>query len=295
MKCSVSKVQDNASQWRCSTVAKNKLILKEITAVALCKQGCNPAADIKLYKSMKEEKEMNFTELLKSLSEDQQALINAEIEKAGKAEKDKMTASIDGALENPDDSATNEDPTVAKVAKALVDAKTELETVKKSIPAVDPNEEILKGLSEPVRKMLEDAQAATKAAEAIAKQFAEEKIAKKYEDAAAIYKSIPGETSDLAIVMKTLATADEKAYAKFETILAAVNKGIEEGSLFKEMGKGNVSKTVGTATAALNSAAEEVKKATPSLTKEQAYAKAIVANPELYKQYLQEMTDSEQE
>lgn len=89
---------------------------------------------------------------------------------------------------------------------------------------------------------------------------------------------------------KVLKTAkdhmDEKQFEALEKELKSKNDNLKAGNIFGQIGsdQGGVSKSDDK----LDAAAEEIRKADSDLTKEQAIAKALDENPDLYNEYLDE-------
>jgi GrpB-like predicted nucleotidyltransferase (UPF0157 family) len=261
----------------------NKLKNLKLTAVALCKQGCNPEAHIMLYKSINEggKVQMNFEELLKSLPQDQQDLINAELDKAKKEMPADMKANMDAMLEEK--KKAEEKATAAEATcKSL---QTELDTIKKSN---EPNEEeILKSMPENIRKAYEDMKAKTAAQEAIVKVLEEEKVTKAYQEKASVFKSIPAKTEDLATMLKSIGKVDKALVDQVENLLKATDELLAKSVLMGEQGKPGDGGS-GDALLQLNKKAEDIAKS-EKVSKEVAFSKALKENPELYKAYLNDL------
>ena len=277
----------------------NKLTLTKIVAVALCKQGCNPDADIMLYKSLDEEGTIlkTFAEIIKSLPADQQALVMAEVEKAKTDAAADVKCAMDEALEKPEDTLKdpkkkNEGNPFAKAATLVVKMQTEItslkETVAKSIPETG-EEDIWKGINPAIKKMFEDSQAKAAVAEGVVKSLEDEKVTKSYIAKAAIYKAIPTSAEELGSILKSIGTVDVAVCDKLEAILKATNEMVSKGKVFKEFGT-NKNTSGSSAWATIEGkAADMVTKSADGLTKEQAIVKISRAEPELYAQYLQEL------
>lgn len=280
----------------------NKLKLKKITAVALCKQGCNPDADIMLYKSLDEEGKVlkTFAEIIKSLSQEEQDLVNAEIAKAcaeaKKAEGDAIDAKMDEALKDPKETLKDPKNPFAKMATAIVKMQDEhatalTEAVAKSTEA--PTEDIWKGINPAVKKMFEDAQAKADLAEAVVKSLEDEKVTKSYIEKASIYKAIPTTPEELGAILKSVGKVDTDTCVKLEALLKATNELVVKGGVFKEMGT-NTNTNGNSAWEKIQTMASEmVTKSEAKITKEQAIVKISRTETELYKQYLEELKGDE--
>jgi hypothetical protein len=117
------------------------------------------------------------------------------------------------------------------------------------------------------------------AEEAIAKANEATELARLEKRAAEELKHLPGTDTTKAKVLKALdAMADEEA-AILKSALAKADEAASGD--FETVGKSAGEKVDDDA--AIEKAAAEIRKATPSLTAEQAFAKALEANPSLYK------------
>ena len=171
---------------------------------------------------------------------------------------------------------------LAEKEEVIKQKDAELESVKKS--AGETEEDILKSLPEPIRKRLQESEAAAKeAADAVQKMKDETET----KDAIAKAKSFGVGEADkvgplLMRVAKGATTADDAAY--LETVLKGVGEIAGKSALFKSVGSANPEE--GDAEAQLQAKANEIAKANTKLSKEQAYAQAMQENPQLYNQYI---------
>lgn len=122
-------------------------------------------------------------------------------------------------------------------------------------------------------------------------EYAEE-IAKSERDArlrneaiAKAEKMSIGTTDEVADLLLALNDADPDLATKVEDLLVSGSAQIDKSALFSEVGK---SLAEFTTTSAIDSAVQEIAKANPGMTQEQAFAQAIEANPALYDEYLKE-------
>lgn len=183
------------------------------------------------------------------------------------------------ALEKRADEAEAE---LAEKDEVIKQKDAELEGVKKS--AGNDEEEILKSLPESIRKRLEESEAAAKeAADSIAKMKEDADT----KDAIAKAKSFGVGDADkvgplLMRVAKGVTTQDDAAY--LESMLKGVGEVAGKSALFKSIG--TASAVEGEPEAQLQAKADEIRKENSKLTKEQAYAQAVEANPQLYTAYV---------
>lgn len=260
-----------------------KLKKLTITAVALCKQGANPDAHIMLYKSLDKGGNTMKTleEILKSLPAEEQETVNKAIEDAKKAMPEDKQKEMD---------ALDEDK--KKLEKSVEELEKSLEATKVSKSAKDAEEEMLKSVPEAVRKMFEQTKADAEAAKAIAKAMQEEKINKSFIEKVSVYKSLPAKADELGPILKAVSQADEKLGTQLEGILKATNELVEKGAAFKELGD-NQGGSASDALAQLEKHVNEIVVKNTSMTKEQAYAKALELHPDLYDAYVKSLNDEE--
>jgi hypothetical protein len=242
-----------------------------ITKVALCPEGANSVSYIKLYKRKEGGKTtMTFEEILKSMPEDQQKIINAEIEKA---KTESATAATTQAKAEAQTQITQLEGEVAKLKK-------------------DPNkseEDILKNVDPAVRALIEKAQNQAAAAQAAVKKMQDEASEA---EALAKAKELPNltvKTEDLAKTLKDLKDANPTLCESVLTILKTANtaaaKVLGETGSTGTANEVEMAKIADAAWTELEKKAEEIKK-TKNITTEAAIAQAVKDNPELYKKYL---------
>lgn len=119
------------------------------------------------------------------------------------------------------------------------------------------------------------------------KKQADEAATSLYIKKAADFDKLGIKADEIGPVLKKMAEADPDGYAKLEAVLAAANEQVTKGALFNENGI-NGGTTVSSVEKRVESMAVELMKS-GSLTKEQAIAKVYKDNPDMYKQYRDEM------
>lgn len=98
---------------------------------------------------------------------------------------------------------------------------------------------------------------------------------------------LPLAPDEFGPLLKTIAGAvDETTYGKLEGVLKAANEAVEQGALFSELGRDGIAST--DAEQQIEKAADKLREGDPTLTKQQAIAKALDADPELYAAYRRE-------
>ena len=254
-----------------------------ITKVALVDEGSCSAAHIKLYKRKEGGSIMKFEDIMKALTPEQQAVVNAEIEKAKTACAEESKAALDKAAE---------DLKAAEDAKALAEqekenAMSELNKMKQE--ANKSEEDILKNVDPAVRAILEKSRAQAAAAEAAVRKMKEEQDTA---EAIAKAKELPnlctGE-EELSSVLKSLKATDEKLFNTVFGIMKSADAVIAKGAAFEEKGtsqegNGNIQKAAD-AWAKIETAAAEIAKSR-NITKEAAVSVVIEEQPDLYRSYL---------
>ena len=152
-------------------------------------------------------------------------------------------------------------------------------------------------IPEPIRKSiellgdrLEKAEKRAEEAETETKKMRDEQRAREFLAKAAEYEHLPGVVpAEFAPILSKIAKAlKNEEWEKLAEILKAADKAIEDGDLFREIGRGESPDAGGSNLVKLNAKAEELRKADPTLTKEQAFTKALKQNPELYAAHAEE-------
>lgn len=153
--------------------------------------------------------------------------------------------------------------------------------VKKGIEPEDESSDIYKGVNPLVRKELEAMRSFIDAAEE--RDLTE--VAKGY--------AILGKTpEELVPVMKQLKADGGTAYNDYIATLDAAREAVEKSGMYAEIGRnghGASTITKSKSESRIDAKAEEIKKAHPELTKEQAVLRAVNENPELYAEYQKEV------
>lgn len=145
-------------------------------------------------------------------------------------------------------------------------------------------EAVTKADLETLQKRAEDAEKRAVDADARVAKLEESREIGEYITKAQVFKDLPGFTAaDFGPVLRKVAHAvSPEEYSKLEGVLKGAAEAIRSGALFQEIG--NAGPADGSAEAQLAKSADELRKADPQLTVEQALAKAYRANPELRSQ-----------
>lgn len=149
-------------------------------------------------------------------------------------------------------------------------------------------DEILKSADPRIVEIVKAAQERAEAAEMIAKAERDFRLEREFISKAATLNHLPVSADEFGKVLKNTAEAvDADTFAALWRVLEAANAGVESGSLFREVGKSSF--VDDGPVSSIEKAAAAVQQSNPSLTKEQAIAKALEQDPALYTQYLREV------
>ncbi len=277
---------------------RRNLTVKE---VSLCKRPANPGAVVALLKlndEPSEDKMPKFKIDLEKIPEE----IREAFAKAAPALEEMIDAHVTEAMS----AETTRADEAEEKAEALTEANEELEGAAKEADEKakkakgDKDEGIDKSSLDPKTKAAfekieadnaELAKAQTAKDEELAKaaKAKDERIAKledesltaKMADLAKSFDRIPLETDAMVKLFKGV-TDDQLEVLK--TMLTALSEQIKTGKLFEEVGKGGKGSSA-TAFDELTVKGEDLRKADPKLTKEQAFSKACDSDPELFQKH----------
>ena len=190
-------------------------------------------------------------------------------------------------VEGLEDTIIAKDGEIESLKAEKATAETKLEKLAKADASEDEDiETILAKVDDPqvaavMRKMHED----TVAAKAVADAEREARIAKEMDDTAADLEALGVPADEMSDLLKSLhEQVTPETYESVVEVLAKSAAVVETADIFSEIGKGGT-KPTGTEEN-LAGAAEEIRKADPSLTQEQAIAKALEEHPEMYAEYI---------
>lgn len=161
----------------------------------------------------------------------------------------------------------------------MIDTEVEQEPVLVGKSADEDPAEVLAKADPAIRAIVEKAQQDAAEAQAIAKAERDLREHREFVAKAEQLPMISENPEQLAEVLKGLHAADPALATTVEAIFAAANTQIAKGNLFAEFGS-SVTPSLGDTEA--GSKVDEILKADPSLTPEQAYVKALESNPDLY-------------
>jgi len=169
-------------------------------------------------------------------------------------------------------------------------AKTKEEEMKKQ----DDITSLIKEAPEPIRKALEEMEKSTADAQKRVTEMETvlkaERNARADEDAikkAKAWSYLGLEAEKVGPALRKLAEVDSELAKSVEEALTSVNAQAESANIFAEIGK-SVNPATGNAYDQLTSLAKSATESNKGKTFEQAFSEAVLANPDLYKQYLSE-------
>ena len=265
---------DISAEQKASAKSKLEAAAKQAGVGNYAKGGqINEIAEdiIKLLKKEGDDK-MTLEEILAKLETEQQDVVNAAL----KAKEDAHTKSDD----------------------KLKVATEELEKIKKASEGDEEGEgknkpeDVLKSATPEVKALFDNMQEKIEkldvnATEAIKKANELETVAKRKEFIAKAegYKGLAIKPEDFGeALMKISDGVDADTFKKLEDTLAVASKSVVESDLFKVQGSDGRGES-GDIEIQIAKGAEELRKSDPKLTKEQAEAKFLEANPEIYEKY----------
>ena len=207
-----------------------------------------------------------------------------ELIKEGEVEKGKLDPEVRKQVEKLE----------TDLAKATTDLKAATERIASLEKDAKPpeKEDVLKGLSEPVRKEFLALQKKAADAEVLAKA---EQLKRRQRDHSEVLKGFKGlpvdPDKDVALMIKLEDSLTVEEYARMQELFRAG----DEAKLLAEVGKpGSEHHNANSAYAKIEAKAAELRKADPNLTPAASIAKAAEQNPELYDEYKQERPSVQQ-
>lgn len=220
----------------------------------------------------KEDQPLDLSEILKKLPEEYQNSIPELLEKLAKADKvdelEKQNQELKKQLDNNNLSSGTGDPA-----------------------AGDSSDDLFKNLDPAVKKRLEDSEKAAADALALVQKMQDEALTKQFEDLAKSFKALPIEVAKIAPVLKKCsASLPAEEFDLLKGVLNAADEALIQAGIFQELGKGGGLDSNNSAEAEANRRAEELRKADPKLTYEQAMAKVWQDN-DLMKRYMDELSN----
>lgn len=220
----------------------------------------------------KEDQPLDLSEILKKLPEEYQNSVPELLEKLAKADKvdelEKQNQELKKQLDNNNNSSGTGDPA-----------------------AGDSSDDLFKNLDPAIKKRLEDSEKAAADALALVQKMQDEALTKQFEDLAKSFKALPIEVAKIAPVLKKCsASLPAEEFDLLKGVLNAADEALIQAGIFQELGKGGGLDSNNSAEAEANRRAEELRKADPKLTYEQAMAKVWQDN-DLMKRYMDELSN----
>jgi len=188
------------------------------------------------------------------------------------------------------------------MAKKIAELEDELDKARKKLAKTKEEEmkkedditSLIKEAPEPIRKALEEmeksAADAKKRVTEIEEVLKAERNARADEEAvemAKAWKYLGLEAEKVGPALRKLAEVDSDLAKSVQEALTSVNAQAESANIFAEIGK-SANPATGNAYEQLTSLAKSATESKKGVTFEQAFSEAVLANPDLYKQYLSE-------
>ena len=209
-----------------------------------------------------------------------------EIDKAMHNGEDKKKMSYDDMMKKIADLEEELDKANKKLAKMI---KPEDDEMKK-----EDITSLIKSAPEPIREMLESMEKSAKEAQTrvaeIELVLKSERVARADEEAvekAKAWKFLGLDAEKIGPALRQLAEVNSDLAKSVEEALSSVNAQAESANIFAEIGK-SANPATGNAYDQLTSLAKSVTETKKGVTFEQAFSSAVIANPDLYSQYLTE-------
>ena len=208
---------------------------------------------------------------------------------------------IDKAMHNGED---KKKMSYDDMMKKIADLEEELDKANKRLAKMKKPEEdemkkeditsLIKSAPEPIREMLESMEKSAKEAQTrvaeIELVLKSERVARADEEAvekAKAWKFLGLDAEKIGPALRQLAEVNSDLAKSVEEALSSVNAQAESANIFAEIGK-SANPATGNAYDQLTSLAKSVTETKKGVSFEQAFANAVIANPDLYSQYLTE-------
>jgi len=246
-------------------------------------------SDESLYQKGTEEETMAQDDTQKSMHDEEDKKKNMHEDEKKKnmhEDEDKKKMSYDDMMKKIADLEEELDKANKKLAKMM---KPEDDEMKK-----EDITSLIKSAPEPIREMLESMEKSAKEAQTrvaeIELVLKSERIARADEEAvekAKAWKFLGLDAEKIGPALRQLAEVNSDLAKSVEEALSSVNAQAESANIFAEIGK-SANPATGNAYDQLTSLAKSVTETKKGVTFEQAFSNAVIANPDLYSQYLTE-------
>lgn len=275
----------------------------EFDEVSLVTRPANQLSKVMLFKSDTESEE-EMSEATEVVEETEEVATEEAVEKGKKAKKAIPPMEDEEEMEDEEDmekGKMKKDDEVEIPAEvfdyitALESANEELmATIEKMEAEVQAEtqaqeEEILKSADPRLVEIVKAAEERAIAAEAIAKAERDYRLEREFVAKAAELGNLPVTAEEFGMVLKSAADVlTEEQYDAIWQVLQAANANLANSAVFGEIGKSTASADTDSPMTVIEKAAARLRSDNPSLTKEQAIAKALEADANLYNQYIRE-------
>ena len=284
----------------------NRLTDMEFDEISLVTRPANQLSKVVLFKSDEQQEQSVTTEVDKGMGKmKKKPMTDEEIMAMSDEEMASMTDGEEETMKKSkrpmkkgdvlEDEEVSEDVIdlpneVFEYISALESANAELldqvEKLAKSAEVVAEEEDIMKSADPQIVALVKSFEERAKAAETIAKSERDFRLEREFVSKASTLNALPIESDSFGKVLKGVAeSVSSEQFKVLWEVLSAANSALAESNLFTEVGKSGDFDNDG-ATSPINKAAERILATTPNLTREQAIAKALEADPNLYSAYL---------
>lgn len=273
----------------------NRLSEMEFDEISLVTRPANQLSKVVLFKSDTDTEELMTTDV--QTEEIEESTETAEVEKAKKMPKMEVEMEMDEDEDEMEkkkmkkDDDTIELPSeVYEYIEALEAANAELigQIDKMDETRKAEEEDIMKSADPRIVEIVKAAQERAEAAEMIAKAERDFRLEREFVSKASNLTHLPIDSEEFGRVLKEVSdNVSEETFAKVWQVLEASNANISTGDTFKEIGKSTGFLNDGPASI-IEKAASNLMKENSNLSREQAIAKAVENDPNLYIHYLRE-------
>lgn len=270
-------------------LAMNRLTDMEFDEISLVTRPANQLSKVVLFKSDEQEPVVS-EEVVKGKkkmmppqdtedSMDEADMMDEEEMQKGKKKPPMKKDDAEDTIDLPNE--------VFEYISALEAANAELlEQVEKMASPEEEDEDIMKSADPAIVAIVKAAEERAEAAERIAKAERDFRLEREFIAKAATLTHIPVDSGAFGALLKSVADAitTEQFNGLWEA-LASANSALAESGLFSEVGKSGAFDN-DSVFSPIDKAAQKILAVEPNLTKEQAIAKAVSSDPNLYISYL---------
>lgn len=292
----------------------NRLTDMEFDEISLVTRPANQLSKVILFKSDTSTEETMTTELDNEITEDEMSkggygkmtmkkkkmkpMVEEDMAEEYMEEEEPMDKNMKAmkrkVRKDEDDSTIDLPQEVYEYVEALEEANAELQEMvekmssDKNVSHSNDDDEIMKSADPRLVQIIKATQERAEAAEMIAKAERDFRLEREFVSKASTLSHLPLESDAFGKVLKSVSEGvDAETFEAIWQVLQAANTNISNGDSFKEIGKSTGHHNDGPSSN-VEKAANNIMASNPSLTREQAIAKAVGDDPSLYINYLRE-------